>query len=71
MSNVARCAAQSNTGRHLAEFWMIEPEMAFADLEDNMDNAERFVKFAVGRALERCADVRRAAARRSNLPTAY
>ena len=49
-------AEDSNTGRHLAEFWMIEPEMAFADLQDDMDNAEQFVKFAVAQALEHCAD---------------
>jgi len=47
-------AENSNTSRHLAEFWMIEPEMAFADLKDDMDNAEAFVKFVVTRALERC-----------------
>ena len=47
-------AEQSNTQRHLAEFWMIEPEMAFADLQDDMDNAEAFVKFAVAQALEHC-----------------
>ena len=49
-------AENSNTTRHLAEFWMIEPEMAFADLQDDMDNAEAFVKFAVAQALEHCPD---------------
>ncbi len=47
-------AENSNTSRHLAEFWMIEPEMAFYDLNDNMDLAEDFLKFLVGRVLERC-----------------
>lgn len=37
-------AEESNTARHLAEFWMIEPEMAFCDLQADMDNAEQFVK---------------------------
>jgi len=49
-------AEDSNTGRHLAEFWMIEPEMAFADLQDDMDNAEKFVKFAVAKALQECGE---------------
>ncbi|GAB4130790.1 MAG: asparagine--tRNA ligase [Raineya sp.] len=49
-------AENSNTTRHLAEFWMIEPEMAFYDLQDNMDLAEDFVKFVVRYALENCAD---------------
>ena len=39
-------AENSNTSRHLAEFWMIEPEMAFADIHDNMECAESYVKFA-------------------------
>lgn len=47
-------AENSNTSRHLAEFWMIEPEMAFATLEDSMENAEAFVKYTVNAALERC-----------------
>jgi asparaginyl-tRNA synthetase len=47
-------AENSNTTRHLAEFWMIEPEMAFATLSDDMDNAEAFVKSVVTVALERC-----------------
>ena len=38
-------AENSNTTRHLAEFWMIEPEMAFYDLEDNMNLAEEFIKY--------------------------
>ena len=45
-------AENSNTSRHLAEFWMIEPEMAFADLQDNMDTAEAFLKFALNHLLE-------------------
>lgn len=49
-------AENSNTTRHLAEFWMIEPEMAFYELEDNMDLAEDFVKFVIKYALEHCAD---------------
>lgn len=49
-------AENSNTTRHLAEFWMIEPEMAFYDLKDNMDLAEEFLKFLIQYALEHCAD---------------
>ena len=49
-------AENSNTSRHLAEFWMIEPEMAFYDISDNMDLAEEFVKFLANYALEHCAD---------------
>ncbi len=49
-------AENSNTTRHLAEFWMIEPEMAFYDLADNMDLAEAFLKHLVSKALERCPD---------------
>ena len=49
-------AENSNTSRHLAEFWMIEPEMAFYDLEDNMALAEEFVKYLVRFALDHCAD---------------
>jgi len=45
-------AENSNTTRHLAEFWMIEPEMAFYELEDNMDLAEDFVKYVIRYALE-------------------
>ena len=47
-------AENSNTPRHLAEFWMIEPEMAFYDLTDNMDLAEDFVKYLIRYALENC-----------------
>ena len=47
-------AENSNTPRHLAEFWMIEPEVAFADLTDNMDLAEAFLKRIVGDALSQC-----------------
>ena len=49
-------AENSNTTRHLAEFWMIEPEMAFYDLNDNMDLAEEFLKYCIKYALEHCAD---------------
>ena len=49
-------AENSNTTRHLAEFWMVEPEMAFYDLEDNMDLAEEMLKYMVRHALENCAD---------------
>ncbi len=49
-------AENSNTPRHLAEFWMIEPEMAFYDLNDNMDLAEDFLKSLIRYALENCHD---------------
>ncbi len=49
-------AENSNTTRHLAEFWMIEPEMAFFELEDNMALAEGFVKSVIRYALDNCAD---------------
>ncbi|NMC37458.1 MAG: asparagine--tRNA ligase [Bacteroidales bacterium] len=49
-------AENSNTPRHLAEFWMIEPEMAFYDLNDNMDLAEEFVKYLIAYALENCRE---------------
>ena len=49
-------AENSNTSRHLAEFWMIEPEMAFYELTDNMDLAERFLKRLIGDVLERNAE---------------
>lgn len=49
-------AENSNTSRHLAEFWMIEPEMAFADINDNMDNAEAFLKFVLKYVLEHCPE---------------
>ncbi len=49
-------AENSNTPRHLAEFWMIEPEMAFYDLNDNMDMAEDFIKYCVRYALEHNMD---------------
>lgn len=45
-------AENSNTTRHLAEFWMIEPEVAFNDLEDNMDLAEAFIKYIIGYTIE-------------------
>ena len=49
-------AENSNTARHLAEFWMIEPEMAFYELQDNMDLAEDFLKSLIKYALENCMD---------------
>jgi asparaginyl-tRNA synthetase len=49
-------AENSNTSRHLAEFWMIEPEMAFADLNDNMDCAEAYLKYVLKYTLEQCAE---------------
>lgn len=49
-------AENSNTSRHLAEFWMIEPEVAFMDLDGNMDLAEDFIKYVVKYALNNCAD---------------
>lgn len=49
-------AENSNTPRHLAEFWMIEPEVAFNDLLDNMDLAEEFIKYCIKWALDNCAD---------------
>jgi asparaginyl-tRNA synthetase len=49
-------AENSNTTRHLAEFWMIEPEMAFYDLKDNMDLAEEFLKSLIQYALKHCID---------------
>ena len=49
-------AENSNTPRHLAEFWMIEPEMAFFDLDDNMDLAEDFIKYLLNWALTKCAE---------------
>ncbi|MEX0986881.1 MAG: asparagine--tRNA ligase [Bacteroidales bacterium] len=49
-------AENSNTPRHVAEFWMIEPEMAFYDIHDNMDLAEDFLKYLVRYALENCKD---------------
>jgi asparaginyl-tRNA synthetase len=49
-------AENSNTPRHLAEFWMIEPEMAFYDIHDDMDLAEDFLKYLMRYALENCMD---------------
>jgi asparaginyl-tRNA synthetase len=49
-------AENSNTSRHLAEFWMIEPEVAFADIHDDMDLAEGLLKYCVQYALDNCAD---------------
>lgn len=49
-------AENSNTTRHAAEFWMIEPEMAFADIHDDMDLAEDMVKFCINHVMNTCAD---------------
>ena len=49
-------AENSNTQRHAAEFWMIEPEMAFADLDDYMDTAEDMIKYIINTVLEKCPD---------------
>ncbi|MCC8174747.1 MAG: asparagine--tRNA ligase [Odoribacter sp.] len=49
-------AENSNTTRHLSEFWMVEPEMAFYDLDDDMDLAEDFLKYLIRYALENCED---------------
>ena len=49
-------AENSNTPRHLAEFWMIEPEMAFYDITDNMELAEEFIKYCIRYALDNAAD---------------
>ena len=49
-------AENSNTTRHLAEFWMIEPEVAFNDLNDNMDLAEEMLKYVINYVLENCKD---------------
>jgi len=49
-------AENSNTTRHLAEFWMIEPEIAFADITDDMDIAEEFLKYLITYALEHCRE---------------
>ena len=49
-------AENSQTSRHVAEFWMVEPEMAFCDLKGNMDLAEEMIKFLIGFVLEECND---------------
>jgi asparaginyl-tRNA synthetase len=49
-------AENSNTPRHVAEFWMIEPEMAFYDIHDNMDLAEEFLKYLIKYTLDHCTD---------------
>ena len=49
-------AENSNTSRHVAEFWMLEPEMAFCDLSGNMDHGEELVKYLVGHAMEHCEE---------------
>lgn len=49
-------AENSNTSRHLAEFWMIEPEMAFADINDDMENAESYLKYVLKYVLDNCQE---------------
>lgn len=49
-------AENSNTSRHLAEFWMIEPEMAFADINDNQDNAEAYLKYVLNYVMQTCQE---------------
>lgn len=49
-------AENSNTSRHLAEFWMIEPELAFADLQDDMECAESYLKFVINYVLKHCVE---------------
>ena len=49
-------AENSNTSRHLAEFWMIEPEVAFNDLNDNMDLAEDFIQYVIKYTMDKCQD---------------
>ena len=49
-------AENSNTPRHLAEFWMVEPEVAFNEIEENMDLAEDFLKYLIRYALDHCQD---------------
>lgn len=49
-------AENSNTSRHLSEFWMVEPEMAFATIDDAMDCCERYVKYVVNAVLEQCSE---------------
>lgn len=49
-------AENSNTARHLAEFWMVEPEMAFCDIHDNMDLAEDFLKYLIRYVMDNCTD---------------
>ncbi|MFM2369353.1 MAG: hypothetical protein RL619_1653 [Bacteroidota bacterium] len=49
-------AENSNTSRHLAEFWMIEPEVAFNDLNDNMDLAEDFIQYVIKYAMDKCSE---------------
>ncbi len=48
-------AENSNTARHAAEFWMIEPEIAFADLKDDMELAEDMLKYIINYCLEKCS----------------
>ena len=53
-------AENSNTPRHLSEFWMIEPEVAVNEIEENMDLAEEFIKYCIAYALETCKEIGRA-----------
>ncbi|MFQ6676214.1 MAG: asparagine--tRNA ligase [Fidelibacterota bacterium] len=48
-------AEKSKTRRHLTEFWMLEPEMAYCDLDENMEWAEKLIEYAIGRVLDRCS----------------
>lgn len=50
-------AENSNTARHAAEFWMIEPEIAFADLQDDMELAMRMIKYVISYVLETCPTI--------------
>ena len=52
--DMVRRAENSNTTRHLAEFWMIEPELAYADLDDDMNCAEDYVRYCCKYLLETC-----------------
>ena len=54
--SVPRSVLNSNTTRHAAEFWMIEPEITFADLEDNMDLAESMLKYVIQYVLEQAPE---------------
>ena len=49
-------AENSNTSRHVAEFWMLEPEMAFCDLKENMDHGEELVKYLTQHAMDECEE---------------
>src|SRR5690606_33327115 len=60
-------AEKSKTRRHLIEFWMVEPEVAFADLNDNMELAEQFVEYIVQRTLTNCAEELKALERNTEI----